>query len=71
MRRLDVADQASGFLPPMEQKDNTSGSIWSMASRAARPNHCGGVIRRLQEERSAYFFSDASLFGLQSNDQRR
>jgi len=68
-----VADQAFGiFLLPMEQKGNTSGGIWSMAKRGNPvPIAAVGSFDVFRGSGAHIFASAASLFGLQSNDQRR
>lgn len=71
--RLPVADQASGiFLLPMEPKGNTSGGIWSMA-RWGNPVPITAVesFDVFMESGAHISVSDASLFGLQSNNQIR
>ena len=73
MRRLPVADRASEiFLLTMEQKGNTSSGIWSMAKRGYPvPIAVAGAFDVFRGSGAHIFASDASLFGLQSNNQIR
>ena len=71
MRQLPVADRASEiFLLPMEQKGNTSSGIWSMAKQGS-PVRITVVasFNAFRGSGAPIIASDASLFGLQSNNQ--
>jgi hypothetical protein len=70
MRRLPAEDRASEiFLPPMGQRDNTSGGIWSMG-RGGSPVQItvGGPFDVFRGNGVHIFARDASLFGLQSKE---
>ena len=73
MRRLPVEDRASEtFLLPMEPKGNISGGIWSMAKRDNPvPITAVESFDAFRGSGAHIFASAASLFGLQSNDQRQ
>lgn len=71
MRRLPVVDRASEiFLPPMEQRDNTSDGIWSMGKGGSPvPITVAGPFDGFRRNGVHIFARDASLFDLQRNDQ--
>lgn len=68
-----MVDQASEISSPqMERKDNTNDGIWSMGKKG-NPVRITVVERfnAFEANEAHIFVRDASLFGLQSNRQKR